>query len=163
MIELMVVIAIISLLSSLVIAQLQDARKKARAVRRIEDLKTMRDAIELYAQSGSYPVNADGSAFWWDCYPNNTHYNDFIPGMSAYLPTLPHDPSQGQNCQNGGNAKFNYSYRSNGIEYKIEVQVPNGTMEYCDFGKNLGFEDPVRPCTSGDPAWAVYSPGASGW
>ncbi len=57
LIELLVVIAIIGLLSSVVLASLNGARKKGRDARRISDLKQLQVALELYySDNGAYPV-----------------------------------------------------------------------------------------------------------
>jgi len=56
LIELLVVISIIALLSSIVLAALNDARAKARDSRRIQDLKQVQNALELFrADYGKYP------------------------------------------------------------------------------------------------------------
>lgn len=56
MIELLVVIAIIGILSSVVLASLNDARQKSRDAKRIADVKQMQLALELYFDSnGTYP------------------------------------------------------------------------------------------------------------
>lgn len=58
LIELLVVIAIIGILSSVVLASLNSARKKSRDARRISDLKQIQLALEMYADanSGNYPA-----------------------------------------------------------------------------------------------------------
>ncbi len=57
LIELLVVIAIIGLLSSVVLASMNSARKKSRDARRQQDLKSMQVALELYFDTnGGYPV-----------------------------------------------------------------------------------------------------------
>ena len=56
LIELLVVIAIIGILSSVVLASLNDARQKSRDAKRIADVKQLQLALELYYDSnGSYP------------------------------------------------------------------------------------------------------------
>jgi len=56
LIELLVVIAIIGILSSVVLASLNDARKKSRDAKRIADVKQLQLALELYFDSnGTYP------------------------------------------------------------------------------------------------------------
>ncbi len=61
LIELLVVIAIIALLSSVVLATLSTARAKARDARRIQDIRQLQRAIELYADDhgGLYPTSAN--------------------------------------------------------------------------------------------------------
>jgi len=57
LIELLVVIAIIGILSSVVLASLNSARRKGRDARRISDVKQIQLALEMYydANSGEYP------------------------------------------------------------------------------------------------------------
>lgn len=59
MIELLVVIAIIGILSSIVLASLNSARKKGRDARRVSDIKQIQLALELYYDAHSnYPTSA---------------------------------------------------------------------------------------------------------
>ena len=63
MIELLVVIAIIGLLSSVVLAQLGNARVKARDAKRVADMQGIMTALELYYDdhSDSYPTTPTGN------------------------------------------------------------------------------------------------------
>jgi len=78
LIELLVVVSIISLLASVVLASLNTARAKARDARRLQDLKQIQLALELYKDKcGSYIVqqNCTGTAYgsggWgWFNYPS---------------------------------------------------------------------------------------------
>lgn len=80
LIELLVVIAIIGILSSIVLASLNSARKKGRDARRIADVKQLQLALELYYDAnGVYP-------------PALTTANIVTPGYIAVMPT---DPSDG--------------------------------------------------------------------
>ena len=58
LIELLVVIAIIGILASVVLASLNGARKKGRDARRIADVRQVRIALEMYADSNGtkYPL-----------------------------------------------------------------------------------------------------------
>lgn len=59
MIELLVVIAIIGILSSVVLASLNDARQKSRDAKRIADIRQLQLAMELYFDAnGAYPDTA---------------------------------------------------------------------------------------------------------
>ena len=62
LIELLVVVAIIGLLSSVVISSLNVARAKGRDAKRLEDLRQIQIALELYRDDhGNYPSEASGS------------------------------------------------------------------------------------------------------
>ena len=63
LIELLVVIAIIGILSSVVLASLNSARKKGRDARRVADVKQIQLALELYYDAHSnYPTAAQYAA-----------------------------------------------------------------------------------------------------
>jgi len=77
LIELLVVIAIIGILASIVLASLNQARRKSRDARRIADIKQIQLALELY-----FDDNA--------AYPDNITVADLVtPG---YMTAVPLDP-----------------------------------------------------------------------
>lgn len=80
LIELLVVIAIIGILSSVVLASLNSARKKGRDARRIADIKQLQLALELY-----YDANSQ--------YPSSTTAAALVD--TGYIATLPADPQTG--------------------------------------------------------------------
>ncbi len=80
LIELLVVIAIIGILSSVVLASLNSARKKGRDARRVADVKQLQLALELYYDAnGSYPATTSVATL-------------VTPG---YIATIPTDPTNG--------------------------------------------------------------------
>lgn len=82
LIELLVVIAIIGILSSVVLASLNSARKKGRDARRVADIKQIQLALELYYDAnGAYPSAISTSTL-------------VTPG---YIAALPLDPTNGAN------------------------------------------------------------------
>lgn len=89
LIELLVVIAIIGILSSVVLASLATARKKARDANRISDLKNVQLALELYYDGNQlYPDQAGAG--------NNTLAPiGAILVAANYLPVSPNDPTAG--------------------------------------------------------------------
>ena len=95
LIELLVVIAIIGLLSSVVLASLNEARQKARDARRIADLKQMQVALELYYTSQTIPG-----------YPSAT-----AALVTAYIQRVPVDPGTG--------AAYTYAVNTDGSYYCI--------------------------------------------
>ncbi|HEY4493087.1 MAG TPA: type II secretion system protein [Candidatus Paceibacterota bacterium] len=92
LIELLVVIAIIGILSSVVLASLNTARKKARDARRISDIKQLQLALEL---------NADD---------NSGNYAAALADLAPdYISIVPSDPSD----------QSAYSFASDGTEYHL--------------------------------------------
>ena len=95
LIELLVVIAIIGVLASVVLASLNNARRKARDARRITDVKQIQLALELYFDGlgdGQYPPAATTGA----CAHTGTAAGN-AGGLEAlqtsnYLPVVPRDP-----------------------------------------------------------------------
>jgi len=79
LIELLVVIAIIGILSSVVLASLNSARKKGRDARRISDVKQLQLALELYYDN------------------NSSEYPDALSSLApTYISVVPADPQSGE-------------------------------------------------------------------
>jgi len=156
LIELLVVIAIISLLSSVVLASLSGARESARDTRRLQDMRQVRQALEMYYNdNGQYP-STGGTNNWRgtetsnssvNCYGN--HGDNAIPGLAPdYMQAVPKDPNpKSNNC---------YLYTSNGTDYKFLI---HRTMEACQCG-DCPKQDPRRDtyCAS-----SIYTPDAKNW
>lgn len=106
LIELLVVIAIIGILSSVVLASLNTARKKSRDARRLSDIKQAQLALEMYFDSQSpvrYPASSVGLA-------------DLVTGK--FLPTLPEDPN--------GTA-YKYCSNTDGTSYHLGAVMENSS------------------------------------
>ena len=91
LIELLVVIAIIGILSSVVLASLNSARKKGRDARRISDVKQLQLALELYHDATqSFPTAAEA-------FP--TVASSSVLVTNRYISSLPQDPTTFANYQ----------------------------------------------------------------
>ena len=77
LIELLVVIAIIGILSSVVLASLNSARKKSRDARRVADIKQVQLALEMY----------------FDANPTIGYPTGLSLLAPTYIPVVPIDPS----------------------------------------------------------------------
>ncbi|MCU0678021.1 MAG: prepilin-type N-terminal cleavage/methylation domain-containing protein [Candidatus Pacebacteria bacterium] len=170
LVEMMVVVSIIGILSSIVYANFGAARAVARDDVRKSALKETQLALELYkAQYGSYPATGCGVAagIWAGPGPTGSFgsaqsCNDYIPGLVPdFVAALPIDPNQENEPGMG------YYYRSDGSSYKLL----NNAVEQKLIGN---FDDEFSRCPQAgapgcvepDPVgteYAVYSAGAVQW
>lgn len=111
LVELLIVIAIIGILSTLLTANFIGVRQRSRDSQRKADLRQMQSALELYrADSGSYPsavpncpAGTPTSLMTQDC------------STSIYMQKVPKDPTG-----------TSYTYSSNGTTYTIIACLENG-------------------------------------
>lgn len=120
LVELLVVISIIALLSSVVLSSLNAARAKARDARRVLDLAQVSKAIELYRDStGAYPLmnrpqrdsscytsgNASVAVGQWDV--------SLGPVVTAgFISAIPRDPQNVGSATGSSNPNYCYVYFS---------------------------------------------------
>jgi len=142
LIELLVVIAIIGLLSSVILASLNTARKKGRDARRIADLKQLQTAVELYnSDNNKYPVGT-GSAV------------AVASALSAlapsYIGTVTDDPS-------GGSQHYYYIADTNGAFYCLGAKM-EGTAPAVSCS-NSGYTSALNSATGGSAGTTGYTVG----
>lgn len=95
LIELLVVIAIIGLLSSVVLASLNDARMKARDAKRLSDMHQLQNALELYYTTYNQYPRSPGGSICSTCLEGANHADWINAGqMPAFLPAIPVDPTR---------------------------------------------------------------------
>lgn len=165
LVELMVVIGIIGILSSIVYANLSSSKSVARDSLRKTDLKNMELAVKLYkAQTGHYPIGCKGSGAWsgalsgsYSCGAN--YIVGLTPDFISVLPSDAHYPST---------ANVGYIYRSDGNDYKIMAHQSVESAKIKSFSDEFARCPSVGgSCASLTPAiastYAVYSGGAAGW
>ena len=118
LIELLVVIAIIGLLSSIVLASLNNARKKARDARRLSDMRQILLALEMYYDSHNrYPsISGDSCCDGWDQGPCGD--DPFIGALenAGLMSKVPTDPSGGSGTGCYGYAYYRYNAGSDGCD-----------------------------------------------
>lgn len=92
LIELLVVVAIIGVLASVVLVSLDSARARARDATRIQNIKSIEQALELYRiDHGHLPNNSDGLADgWYHLGTGSVLDNLLING--GYMSEVPADP-----------------------------------------------------------------------
>jgi general secretion pathway protein G len=94
LVEILVVLAIISILASVVMASVSDARENARDKKRIADLGQIQLALKLYqVENGHYPKQSEGfsgsASFGKICAGCTGPINDTL---RRYLGSVPIDP-----------------------------------------------------------------------
>lgn len=162
LIELMVTITVIAILASVGLVVYSSAQKTARVSKRIQDLKALQEAIELYKTSvGYYPKVGSANKCVND--PTGLASTSLSPNFTpTYMVSIPSDPSGATNC-------YIYQSDANGVEYKVRTNntemIPS---EYAtqktlldparDGGSGECLVDPPNPApASGNWAWALYS------
>ena len=84
LIELLVVVSLIGILSTLVVANMNSARERARDAQRKSDLRNIQTGLRLYYNDNSgYPPKAEMDAAWGTLWTKNG---------ATYMNILPKDP-----------------------------------------------------------------------
>lgn len=156
--ELLVVMFIIGILSSIIIVGLSNSKAKSRDATRKSDLKRLQLALQMYyTDNGRYPIVSG-----WYGYQTTgcgtaaglTGSGGYIPNLApTYIPVLPVDPKR----QFGGCSGYLYNSGGDGVNYKL-LSHNNGPESFPSAGED--FYDPMRPTS----AWMLCSGGAAcGW
>lgn len=105
-VEMIIVVAIVSMLATLVIVSVQSARISARDSRRISDINEIRSALSLYySKYNQYPTAI-------------TPGQAFTVNSVIYLETVPHNPTP--YTDNGcPNKDYDYAQTSGGLSYTL--------------------------------------------
>lgn len=125
LVELLVVISIIGLLSTLAVVSLGSARSKARDARRVSDVKQIQTALELYfADQGVYPIENPtaitlGVSGTTDALTDTGFENAAAPtGTSTYMGIVP-----GNLAQPASIANYEYTSDADGNTYTITFEL----------------------------------------
>lgn len=175
LIELMVTISIIAILAAVGIVVYSTVQKTGRISKRVQDLKAIQTAVELFkASTGFYPSvpGATGGTTGFICVESLAGVNSLTP---KYMAVIPKDPIQSgtSNC---------YQYTSDdgaggtdpaGTQYKIRTKIPSIEMAWTDWNRQSTLLDPahdgnigtgstsceVNPLTETvtDQGWAFYT------
>lgn len=139
LIELLVVVAIIGLLSSVVLASLNSARKKSRDASRVADMKTIFTMLTQYSlQYGGIPrtsVYGDANSGGWDYSSQPTGAATFISflttsGIAAKVPIDPVNNMTGDQSPAGTYAYKYYCYPGEGLALGYTSETTGATIYY---------------------------------
>ena len=145
--EILVVIAIISILSAVLYVNVSQGSAQARDAQRQADMRTMEVAIELYNNKyGRYPAGCNGPNRWSgettaSACPSG---NEYIVGLAPeFMQRLLYDPKL-----NGSNSGYAYLTNADGSVYKliafntVETERVDYTHEFkiCDTDNTASVE-----------------------
>lgn len=170
LIEVLIVVAIIGILTAILVANYNDARKNSRDKIRKSELKELQLAIELYkAQNGRYPAQGCGEGGLWAGPGTDSpavweaQCDNYIVGLVPnFIAALPQDPNQ-ENMTGKG---FLYRTDSTGSKYKALVHNTVESLYITSASDEFSRCNNEAVC-----AWAcaqsvvygVYSAGAECW
>lgn len=133
LIELMIVIAIISLFATIGLVTYSNTQKAARDSKREQDLINLAQALELYKQTNnSYPISVPGppsdnmNNFY--AFSNNSNWTTALGSLVPGIASLPKDPKN--NCALIGNIIdlncYSYVYWSQQSDFSNFPACPHG-------------------------------------
>lgn len=111
LIELLIVIAIIGILASFILANMAESRAQARDAERLNDMKQIQVALELY-------------------YNRNKEYPSTLDDIAPYIEEVPSDPIRGRE-----GSSDDYQYQGSGFNYGIAALSDDGTT-WCTYGSS---------------------------
>lgn len=164
LVELLVVISIIALLSSIVFASVNSSRAKARDARRFSDVKQLVLAMNFFADAngGTFPSSGgtyrclghpEGGTQCWAGWGNYTGLTTLNNALLLYMSSIPDDPRNNTNC--AGDA---YLYHSNLPANTWYPGMPAGAHIH------WYVENPVSPAVGGVCGPGIYgNVNACGW
>jgi len=134
LVEMLVVVSIIAILSSVFLVGLSGFRKSAYDARRLSDLQKVQTYLEMYFNKHqSYPTNISD----WAALENALSDSDTGVGINS----LPKDPS--------GNMPYYYGVDSTGQSYLLGAKVSSGASAYQSSVKDGTGYTPSLPCGDG--------------
>ncbi len=142
LIELLVVIAIIGILSSVVLASVNTARKRSRDARRQQDLKSMQNALELYYNG----VGAEGYVLQTTATTGAADATTALAPLvsNGLMPMIPVDPL-------GSATPYYYVSNAARSAYCIAAEMEgSGTNDGCISSLNTAMDTVTGGSTTND-------------
>ena len=160
LIELMVVISIIAILSSIGFATYSGLNKKTRDSRRMVDLEVIRQALELYrSDNGTYPVSSwEGSGVVADW----VAALDLVPDFASQIPVDSRNSgSEIEPCIEPTKYRYNYRSNSSGQGYILTAIMEDASSNAgseCQNLSNWEADECDPDFTTDDVCYGVQNP-----
>lgn len=144
--ELLVAIAVISILATVVLFNTSGASMESRNADRQANLQLVKSGLELYKlKYDRYPEGCNGPGVWsgqvgtdHDC-PTGSGQYEYIVGLAPeFIPTLPQDPKL-----NGTDSGYVYVTNTEGSVFKF---MAKNTVEYTDSADSVQRGHPFQSC-----------------
>ncbi len=140
--EMLVVVAIVSMILSFTLVSYRNTKQKNRDSRREQDIKQIQNALALYvANTGFYPqcaevvIGSTGDNCWDDA---------LVP--AGFISSAPRDPLLGVSGTCGIVGSYGYCYRAPGTGTPPRVYDLRYALEgNAILGKSPGWQDPIGP------------------
>ncbi len=138
LLELLIVVAILGLLASIVAVPVVASRKRGRDAKRIENLQTIRDALEMYQNDhGVYPPSPCGyncNGYYYSCRTNTgsaNHWSNFMAYLQPYISgDPPTDPINTPDTPPWSTTAEGYCYAYGNVANPSVGPVPGGGIEH---------------------------------
>lgn len=121
LVEMLIVIAIIGILASIVLVGLGPLQRRGRDARRIADLRSIQNSLELYFNKcNHYPGGANcedptsGNPSWGEL-------TNALTGAGIGTNIIPNDPAAGDDVSSS--RSYQYATDSDGISYVLRAQL----------------------------------------
>jgi general secretion pathway protein G len=114
LIELMMIVAILGMMSSLIVASINDARKKGRDAKRISDMGQIQKALEIYLdKTGDYPgvIPVDDGGGWdIGCGAGDVFIDELKRVEGTDTGSFSQVPTDQMSCDHSGTGGYWYGY-----------------------------------------------------
>lgn len=148
LVEMIVVVAVIAIFTTVGVSTFRDASKQARDTDRQADLKILQSAVEQYRQkNGRYPAGCRGSDQWsgqsgtqYACADGSSQY---IVGLAPeFISALPQEK-----FLKGTDSGYVYTTNNDGTVYKIEAKktVESEIVGYTHKMKSCDIQNETSP------------------
>jgi prepilin-type N-terminal cleavage/methylation domain-containing protein len=172
LIELMVVMAIIGILASALMVNVNNTRSKGRDAKRVSDFNQVRNALELFRETyGVYPVTAS-TATWegnWQnlaiCLETGVGCGISTPGYVPVLRSVPQDPMDNPNTVSDSDPTYYYGIPhgcSTGSAYRIAAYLENNNPALRGDLEGF-FYNNLYPCADNVYGYCLGSGSCTGW